>query len=182
MRDFRLVSGFTCSEIVDVTVGMYREWPCTHIPVSHMHFCFMSGLAPHDKDGPQLVSVNQPSEWTGIGTDTSATHGHPASEVQELWGWHPSCDPAPLTTSFGAVGQWERRRRATAPQHGRQPQFPSGISSLPVLHLNAIAGLRVVVVRVLFPRSVAAVSGTLALSAITSTFWTVVLCFFECGS
>ena len=28
------------------------------------------------------------------------------------WGGPPSCDPAPLTTSFGTVGQWERRHRA----------------------------------------------------------------------
>ena len=27
----------------------------------------------------------------------------------------PSCDPAPQTTSFGTVGQWERRQQAMVP-------------------------------------------------------------------
>ena len=49
-------------------------------------------------------------EWTGIGTDTITTHGHPAFDARD-----PSCDPAPLTPSFGTVGQWERWHRATAP-------------------------------------------------------------------
>ena len=36
----------------------------------------------------------------------------PFGDAQKPWGGHPSCDPAPLTTSFGTVGQWERRHRA----------------------------------------------------------------------
>ena len=35
----------------------------------------------------------------------------PFGDAQKPWGGHPSCDPAPLTTSFGTVGQWERRHR-----------------------------------------------------------------------
>ena len=30
------------------------------------------------------------------------------------WGGHPRCDLAPLTTSFGTVGQWERQHLAMA--------------------------------------------------------------------
>ena len=36
---------------------------------------------------------------------------------------HPSCAPAPLTTSFGTVGQWERRHRAMVERtKGRRPK------------------------------------------------------------
>ena len=34
--------------------------------------------------------------------------------AQKSRGGHPSCDLAPLTTSFGTVGQWERRHLAMA--------------------------------------------------------------------
>ena len=32
--------------------------------------------------------------------------------AQKSWGGHPRCDLAPLTTSFGIVGQWERQHLA----------------------------------------------------------------------
>ena len=32
--------------------------------------------------------------------------------AQKSWGLHTRCDPAPLTTSFGTVGQWERQHLA----------------------------------------------------------------------
>ena len=32
--------------------------------------------------------------------------------AQKSWGGHPRCDLAPLTTSFGTVGQWERQHLA----------------------------------------------------------------------
>ena len=64
------------------------------------------------------------SEWTRFGTDTITTHGHPAFDAQELRGGHSSCDPAPLTTSFGTVGQWERQHRATClSTRSTQPAF-----------------------------------------------------------
>ena len=34
--------------------------------------------------------------------------------AQKSWGGHPRCDLAPLTTSFGTVGQWERQHLAMA--------------------------------------------------------------------
>ena len=34
--------------------------------------------------------------------------------TQKSWGGHPRCDLAPLTTSFGTVGQWERQHVAMA--------------------------------------------------------------------
>ena len=44
----------------------------------------------------------------------------------EAVGWAPSCDPAPLTTSFGTVGQWERRHRAMCgTNEGAATQKPS---------------------------------------------------------
>ena len=43
--------------------------------------------------------------------------------AQKPWGGPPSCDPAPLTTSFGTVGQWERRHRAMVERtKGRRPK------------------------------------------------------------
>ena len=108
---------------------MYRGGPVTpytHIPVSDTHLSFMSGLAPHDQDSATLpvksagttVLPTPSCQFVGVdqfGTDTTTTFGHPAFDAQELWGGHPSCDLAPLTTSFGTMGQWERRHRATAP-------------------------------------------------------------------
>ena len=32
--------------------------------------------------------------------------------ARKSWGGHPRCDLAPLTTSFGTVGQWERQHLA----------------------------------------------------------------------
>ena len=130
---------------------MYRGGPFTsdtHIPVFHTHLSFMSGLAPHDQDSAtQLVmsagttALPTPScklmtsEWTRIGTDTITAHGHPAFDAQNSRGWPASCDPAPLTTSFGTVGQWERRHRATAPttRHNATCLCPDGTdtASLP---------------------------------------------------
>ena len=47
----------------------------------------------------------------------------PSGDAQKPWGGHPSCDPAPLTTSFGTVGQWERRHRAMVERtKGRRPK------------------------------------------------------------
>ena len=47
----------------------------------------------------------------------------PFDDAQKPWGGHPSCDPAPLTTSFGTVGQWERRHRAMVERtKGRRPK------------------------------------------------------------
>ena len=65
------------------------------------------------------------SEWTGFRTDTITTHGHPAFDAQELRRGHLLvCDLAPLTTSFGTVGQWERRHRATClSTRSTQPSF-----------------------------------------------------------
>ena len=34
--------------------------------------------------------------------------------AQKSWDGHPRCDLAPLTTSFGTVGQWERQHLAMA--------------------------------------------------------------------
>ena len=43
--------------------------------------------------------------------------------AQKPWGGPPSCDLAPLTTSFGTVGQWERRHRAMVERtKGRRPK------------------------------------------------------------
>ena len=64
------------------------DTPHTNIPV-RTHTPLL------DERRPQLVSGNQPSGWTGIGTDTSAAHSHPAFGAQELRGGHTSCDPAP---------------------------------------------------------------------------------------
>ena len=132
------------------------------------------GLAPHDHDASLVETGRDPKTQgrrpkdrpsdqgddsdpglaserdrflnclSGIGTDTITTHGHPAFDAQELWGGHPSCDPAPLTTSFGTVALRERQHRAITPQYGRQPQPPSAASSLPVQRPNSTMDLRVV--------------------------------------
>ena len=50
----------------------------------------------------------------------------PSGDAQKPWGGHPSCAPAPLTTSFGTVGQWERRHRAMVERtKGAATQKPS---------------------------------------------------------
>ena len=95
---------------------------------SHTHLSFLEDSPQHHprprhRKSTGAVSRNDylanaqllPSEWTGIGTDTITTHGHLAFDAQELRGGHPSCGPAPLTTSFGSVGQWERRHWAMVP-------------------------------------------------------------------
>ena len=58
-------------------------------------------------------------------TTSTATHIAPvrtqhapvtgtSTYAQKSWGGHPRCDLAPLTTSFGTVGQWERQHLAMA--------------------------------------------------------------------
>ena len=47
------------------------------------------------------------SQGQGMTAETTPPFG----DAQKPWGGHPSCDPAPLTTSFGTVGQWERGHR-----------------------------------------------------------------------
>ena len=109
------------------------------------------GLAPHDQT-PQL-NCSQPrasipkkprpceccslSSVSGIGTDTITTHGHPAFDAQESRGGHSSCDPAPLTTSLGTVGQWWRQLLAMTPttRHNatRLCHYDTDMASLPVL-------------------------------------------------
>ena len=64
------------------------------------------------------------------GSTASTTHPVPQGRLrnqrnvaQKPWGGPPSCDPAPLTTSFGSVGQWERRHRAMVERKkGRRPK------------------------------------------------------------
>ena len=43
-----------------------------------------------------------------------STHRNTHTYAQKSWGGHPRCDLAPLTTSFGTVGQWERQHLAMA--------------------------------------------------------------------
>ena len=44
--------------------------------------------------------------------------------AQKSWGGHPRCDLAPLTTSFGTVGQWERQHLAMAgSRHHHYPLY-----------------------------------------------------------
>ena len=58
-------------------------------------------------------------------TTSTATHIAPvrtqhalvtgtSTYARKSWGGHPRCDLAPLTTSFGTVGQWERQHLAMA--------------------------------------------------------------------
>ena len=64
---------------------------------------------------PPPVAPVIPQRATLTGTSTYA---------QKSRGGHPSCDPAPLTTSSGTVGQWERRHRATAgSKHLHSPPY-----------------------------------------------------------
>ena len=68
--------------------------------------------------------------YEAIFTSISTFHRHPhllahalccmlhskehSQYAQKSWGGHPRCDLAPLTTSFGTVGQWERQHLAMA--------------------------------------------------------------------
>ena len=52
--------------------------------------------------GPQgTAAKTTPPLWQGMAAETTP----PLRVAQKPWGGHPSCDPAPLTTSFGTVGQ-----------------------------------------------------------------------------
>ena len=50
---------------------------------------------------PHCTCVTQRAPNTGTST-----------YARKSWGGHPRCDLAPLTTSFGTVGQWERQHLA----------------------------------------------------------------------
>ena len=74
---------------------------------------------------PQGTTASTTPPFVRAGYDcqnNTTVHG----DAQKPWGGHPSCDPAPLTTSFGTVGQWERRHRAMVERtKGRRPKKPT---------------------------------------------------------
>ena len=93
--------------------GVVEEGQCAErCPCPHGHAVLRHAFKhPCSHTHPLLDGRRpQPSEWTGIGTTADV-----GFDAQELWGGHPSCDPAPLTTSFGTVGQCERWHRAMVP-------------------------------------------------------------------
>ena len=78
---------------------------------------------------------DEQSEWTGIGTETSATHGHPAVDAQELWGGDTSCDPALLTASFGLCVSGSASTRQWCRQHDFQPSAQESRGGSPLCDL-----------------------------------------------
>ena len=60
--------------------------------------CHFNGTATH-------IAPVRTQHAPNTGTTTYA---------QKSWGGHPRCDLAPLTTSFGTVGQWERQHLTMA--------------------------------------------------------------------
>ena len=64
-----------------------------------------SSASPSCPRSAGYVCVNNATVREG-GQGMTAETTPPFGDAQKPWGGHPSCDPAPLTTSFGTVGQW----------------------------------------------------------------------------
>ena len=64
--------------------------------------------------------------------------------ARKSWGGHPRCDLAPLTTSFGTVGQWERQHLAMA--GSRQLHLPlnatAHCAARPIYHVHSCGEVR----------------------------------------
>ena len=104
----------SCCEFSGMPLTMTTSFPSMELDVKVAVFG-TRGVDAHDA----LVS-----------TPSSTFHRHPHRNAHALcsmspltgtstyarksWGGHPRCDLAPLTTSFGTVGQWERQHLAMA--------------------------------------------------------------------
>ena len=122
--------------------------------------CFTVRLISHARAhcrlprGPVRGDIGSMPGWS-CHCNATATHIAPvrtqhapvtgtSTYARKSWGGHPRCDLAPLTTSFGTVGQWERQHLAMA--GSRQLHLPLNATAhsaaRPIYHLHTCGEVR----------------------------------------
>ena len=197
LSDF--AQGYWTAEIYNISWPSVRQRQHHHVPQHLVERNSTSSLATESSLNVLVVCVLV--ETRHVRRRKFWRCAHPTSSCEA-----PSL---PRTPSPPCLPALSLQSLAKTPQHGRQPQPPSGASSLPVLHPNSTMDLRVVLAtaspsrRAREPPRASGFRGrglqlTLAVSlmvrvhlprsswgcewdSIISTFCTVVPCLFECG-